>query len=317
MEPVLLMEVISSQNATLTWLPNFAYLVLANKVHPEDITGLNLSSMRMFINCSEPVTKQAHQKFYDFYKNNGLNKNSLGVSYAMAETTFAVTQTLVGKAANVLLLDKIELANGKAIEIGIESEGNGRYCVSSGSTINGCEIKIVSEDGNILHDGFTGEVVIKSLSMFNGYKNNEEKSREVLKDGWYYSGDIGFCKNDEYYIIGRKKDIIIVAGKNLYPEDIEEMIHTCEGVIPGRVVVFGIYNQEIGTDQVHVVVETLLDYVEHKKLSQLIISVAQINEISIACVHIKPSRWLFKSTSGKLSRNDNKNRIMAELNLEI
>ena len=84
-----------------------------------------------------------------------------------------------------------------------------------------------------------GEIAIKSVSMFDGYRNYPEKTAEVLEDGWYYSGDYGFKYKDEYYIIGRKKDIIIVAGNNIYPEDIEDAVSKVEGIIPGRVVAFG------------------------------------------------------------------------------
>ena len=119
---------------------------------------------------------------------------------------------------------------------------------------------------------------------------------------------------NECYVIGRKKDVIIVAGKNIYPEDIESFVNKIDGVIPGRVVAFGIFDNILGTDQINIVVETKLLDSEYKKLSQQIIKNAQENEMSIASVHVKEPRWLIKSSSGKLSRNDNKNRILKELN---
>ena len=82
---------------------------------------------------------------------------------------------------------------------------------------------------------------MKSVSLFDGYRNNPEKTAEVLRDGWYFSGDLGFRWDEEYYVIGRRKDIIIVAGKNLYPEDVEDALHAVPGIVPGRVVVFGQY----------------------------------------------------------------------------
>jgi fatty-acyl-CoA synthase len=313
-EPVMLMEVISEHRGTLVWLPNFSYMVLANKVHSDDIKNLDLSSIRMLINCSEPVSFEAHDRMYSFYKNNGLKENCFGVCYAMAETTFAITQTKPGERARVLYVDRDSLANGKVIILNKESEKIGRYCVSSGKPILGCTIKILSEDGKELAESFSGEIAVNSVSLFDGYKNNAEKTVEVLNNGCFHSGDIGFIHDGECFVIGRKKDIIIVAGKNIYPEDIEAVINKVDGVIPGRVVAFGVYNTGLGTDQVNIAVETQLFETEHKKLAQLILKNALENDISITCVHVKPPKWLIKSSSGKLSRNENKNRILNELN---
>ncbi len=313
-EPVMLMEAISKHQGTLVWLPNFSYIVLAKKVHPDDMIDIDLSSIRMLVNCSEPISSEAHEAFYNFYKDYGLKKHSLTACYAMAETTFAVTQTTPGETAKVLCVDKIKLANGQISVLDKSFYSNGRYCVSSGSPIEGCRIKIVSPGGDELPDLFSGEIIISSVSLFDGYKNNPEKSNEVLKDGWFYSGDIGFTHEGECYVIGRKKDIIIVAGKNIYPEDVETVVNSVDGIIQGRVVAFGIFNSDLGTDQIHVVVETQQHESEYKRLGQLIIKNAQENDLSIARVHVKAPRWLIKSSSGKLSRNDNKNRILKELN---
>ncbi len=314
MEPVMLMEAVSKYKGTLMWLPNFAYLVLSKKVHADDIKGLDLSSLRMVINCSEPVSKEAHDSLYGFYMNNGFTRNALGVSYAMAETTYAITQTEPGKEAKILYTDKAQLAQGKVVLIKEDGDIQGRYCVSSGKPINGCEIRVISASGEDLPEGSAGEIVISSESLFDGYRNNKEKSEEVLSNGWFTSGDIGFMYEGECYIIGRKKDIIIVAGKNIYPEDVEAVVNKVDGVIPGRVVAFGIYDDNLGTDQINVAVETELPESAHKDLAKLIMKNGVDNELSIASVHIKPSRWLIKSSSGKLSRNDNKMRILAELN---
>src|SRR5690606_32145116 len=113
--------------------------------------------------------------------------------------------------------------------------------------------------------GSIGEIAIKSVSMFDGYRNYPEKTEEVLQNGWYYSGDYGFKFNDEYYIIGRKKDIIIVTGNNIYPEDVEDTISKVEGVIPGRVVAFGEEDAEIGSEQISVIAETKLSKEEDQK----------------------------------------------------
>jgi fatty-acyl-CoA synthase len=108
--PALLLSAISRFQGTLTWLPNFAYNHMARRIRDRDLDGLSLSSMRMFINCSEPVRKDSHDLFLNRFRRLGVRKNQLAVSYAMAENTFAVTQTEVGQEAG------IDFVNKKALE---------------------------------------------------------------------------------------------------------------------------------------------------------------------------------------------------------
>lgn len=235
--PSLLLEAITKEKCTITWLPNFSYNIMADKIHDDELEHINLESMRLFINCSEPVREESHKKFYNRFKRYGLTANSLSTCYAMAETAYAVTQSEPNTKPSVLFVERHDMSKRK-ISI-VDNPELSRVCVSSGKVINGCEIKIVDENRKETRSDSIGEIAIKSVSMFDGYRNYPEKTVEVLQNGWYYSGDYGFKFNDEYYIIGRKKDIIIVAGNNIYPEDIEDAVHKVEGVIPGRVVAFG------------------------------------------------------------------------------
>jgi acyl-CoA synthetase (AMP-forming)/AMP-acid ligase II len=150
--------------------------------------------------------------------------------------------------------------------------------------------------------------------LFNEYRNNPEKTCEVLKDGWYFSGDYGFAHNEEYYIVGRRKDIIIVAGNNIYPEDVEDAVSQVKGVFPGRVIAFGIQDDSSGTEQICVVAEAnLSNSEEQKKLRQEIIKACMEIDVTISRVYMAPPRWLIKSSSGKPSRKANMERAISEL----
>jgi hypothetical protein len=311
--PELLLEVITKEKCTLTWLPNFAYNVLADKIYDDELPNFDLSSLRMVINCSEPIRFHSHELFFNKFKSCGFKKSALSTCYAMAETTFAVTQTPPDTEPKIIKAD-VKLFNRGIIESS-EKQSEVRICVSSGRLIEGCEIKIVNEKNEVLPDGRIGEIAIKSISMFDGYRNYPEKTSEVLKDGWYYSGDLGFCYDGEYYIIGRKKDVIIVAGKNIYPEDIEDAVNNIKGVIPGRVIAFGEDNEELGTQEVNIIAETSITEEEEKK--KLISEIRQLNtslEISIKNIYLVPPKWLIKSSAGKPSRNANKERILTAKN---
>lgn len=187
-------------------------------------------------------------------------------------------------------------------------------CVSSGTTIPGCEVRICSESGHDLPDGNVGEVWIRSRSLFDGYRNDPCKTAEVFKEGWYLSGDMGFLHNGECYVVGRKKDLIIVGGKNLYPEDIESVVGQVRGVSAGRVVAFGLEDVESGTERACVIAETDPDSaVEPAALRRSILdAVAQI-DVTVSRVYLAPPRWLIKSSAGKPSRSANRERALSEL----
>jgi acyl-CoA synthetase (AMP-forming)/AMP-acid ligase II len=227
----------------------------------------------------------------------------------MAEVTLGATLTTPGKPIPELSVDRNELSRGFMKLVNDKSVV--RVCVSSGHPINECDLKIVDENRNEIEDGIVGEVAVTSISMFDGYRNYPEKTAEVVADGWYYSGDYGFRWKGEYYIIGRKKDIIIVAGKNIYPEDIEDVMNGVEGLIPGRTIAFGEEDLSMGTEFVAVVSETNAQTDEEKnKVRMNILKAGMSIDIIIHKVYLVPARWLIKSSSGKPSRKANKERLI-------
>ncbi|MBE2281176.1 MAG: AMP-binding protein [Ignavibacteriaceae bacterium] len=306
--PSLLLEAISAEKATLSWLPNFAYNFMADRINEEDMEGINLKTLRLVINCSEPVRHESHTRFLEKFAEYDFSELALSACYAMAETTYGVTQTEPGKNIFTYNADRESLAAGKVIPA-IEGKAS-RVCVSSGKIIEGCQVKIVDEKRNEVENGAIGEIAITSVSMFDGYRNYPEKTAEVLIGEWFYSGDFGFMIGEELFVIGRKKDIIIVAGKNIYPEDVEDIVGKVDGVLPGRVIAFGEDDTEQGTEAVSVVAESNIETEqEKKKLSQDIKRIGNEHDITIKNVYIVPSRWLIKSSAGKPSRKANKERI--------
>jgi acyl-CoA synthetase (AMP-forming)/AMP-acid ligase II len=156
------------------------------------------------------------------------------------------------------------------------------------------------------------------VSLFDGYRNYPEKTAEVLHDGWYHSGDYGFQMGGDLFVIGRKKDIIIVAGNNVYPEDVEDAVSKVPGIIPGRVVAFGEENVSLGSEHVAVVAETTAEGEGAQKALRLeVIKAGMAIDITIAKVYLVPPRWLIKSSAGKPSRKANRERILGERELEL
>jgi fatty-acyl-CoA synthase len=318
--PSLLLEAISAERATMTWLPNFAFSMMADKIKEEDLEGATLDSCRMLINCSEPVRPRDQEKFFKRFALRGLKREALSSCYAMAETTFAVTQTPPGREPATLAVDPQLLAKGIASQV--VNGGKAKICESSGELIPGCEIRIVDEEFNDIEEGRVGEVLIKTAWMFDGYRNYPEKTAAAIRDEWYMSGDYGFRSGNEIYIIGRKKDIVIVAGNNIYPEDVEAAINDLDGVIPGRTVAFGEEDIEFGSERLSVVVETpLTDESKIKQLRTAILKAGMGIDVSITNVYLVPPRFLIKSSAGKPSRNANRDRVLrlksAELTMQF
>ena len=219
--PYRLMQAISTYHGTLTWLPNFAYNFCAQKIRDRDMEGVDLSSWRASINTAEPVKYKSHQMFFERFKPYGLRLETLQTSYGMAENVFAVTQNDLSKLPYVEEIDRESFTTDLIARPAFE----GRPAIqmmSCGSPIPNTIIRVVDNKGHDLEERHIGEIVLKSNCMLTNYYNRPDITKKAFLDGgWYMSGDYGYIFNGEVFIAGRKKDLIIVGGKNIYPQDLE------------------------------------------------------------------------------------------------
>jgi len=314
--PYRLFEAVSKYGGTLTWLPNFAYNFCARKVRNRQMEGIDLSSWRAVINCSEPVRWESHQAFYERYNEFGLAKEALHTSYAMAENTFGVTQSKLGSQPKLLHIDPETYRQHNRIQLGSEGEPF-LTMMSSGVPLSNTRIRIQDQEGIILPDNTIGEIALQSKSMLSEYYRRPEVTEKSFQDGWFLTGDFGFISDGELFVTGRKKDLIIVGGKNIYPGDLEELVYEVPGVHPGRAVVFGLYNSEIGTEDVVAIAES--DDSEEQNRQQLADRirryVTQNSPVSLRSVEIVDPMWIVKTSSGKISRSANKEKYLSLKNL--
>ncbi len=317
MQPRTMLRLISDYRCTLSWLPNFAFQFLARRVRPEDRAGLDLSSVRMLINCSEPVRAESVDEFLNAYSVYGLKPKAVQSSYAMAENVFAVTQsgTLKQPRPRRIWVDgNCFRQNHIAAVVGQESDGATCF-VSSGRCLTGNDVRIVSNTGEALPDGQVGEILIRSDSLFDGYYGRPDLSAKALQDGWYYSGDLGFVLEGELYVVGRKKDLIIVGGQNIYPQDVEKIAFSHPAIHDGRAVAFGLYNPDLGTEDIVVVAEVEDEkHLENAVAVEREIRAAVVAELGVAvrAVYLKPPRWIVKSTAGKPARSTTREKLLKE-----
>lgn len=311
--PAMLLRAIDTYEGTLCWLPNFAYNHMARRVRPSDSAGLSLATMKAFINCSEPVHAESHALFLERFAENDLKPSMLVVSYAMAENTFAVTQTPMRQTPTHDVIDRVALQERLYAEPIAPDAPTASTQVSCGKPIAGTQVKVVDSAGNTLEARHVGEVLVRSDCMLTGYYKRDDL-QPFDADGWYHSGDKGYMVDDEVYIIGRSKDLIINAGKNVYPQDLEAIVNTVDGVHVGRAVVFGVWDEREGTELVAVVAEVdTEDESERKRIAQAIRqTVVQHSEVSVSFVALVGAGWLIKTSSGKIARGANRDKWLKE-----
>ncbi|MEZ5356533.1 MAG: AMP-binding protein [Bryobacteraceae bacterium] len=313
LEPDLLFRFAEQYKATHCWLPNFAFSYMA--AQKERMRGpYALGGMRAFVNCSEPVRTRSFGAFAEAFGEWGVRREQLQASYAMAENVFAVTQTPEGTVPARYPRDAVrqETGNGRGHAFDLMED----VYVSSGRLLEGMELRIRTAEGGEAGEGVPGGIEIRTESLFGGYWGNDGFRRQALSDdGWYSTGDFGFVSQGELYVIGRTKDIIIVGGQNVFPEDVEAIVNGAPGIYPGRVVAFGVTDEEQGTESLAVVAELRGEWEEGaaKRIEREIKGLV-LSAIGIAprFVRVTPERWIVKSTAGKISRSETRARFMSE-----
>ena len=173
----------------------------------------------------------------------------------------------------------------------------------------------MSDSGEVLQNGYVGEIAIQSDSLFQGYYNRPDLTGKAIRDGWYYSGDLGFYLDGELYVIGRKKDLLIIGGENIYPQDIEEIVCSHPAIHDGRAIALGVFNPDLGTEDIVVVAEVeaeeLLqqaDDIEREIRSNVVANMG----VAVRTIILKPPKWIVKSTAGKAARSTTREKLLKE-----
>ena len=311
-QPHLLMEAIATHEATLCWLPNFAFHHLCRTIpEPENF---DLSSMRAFISCSEPAKAETFDEFRRHFDVSGLAPDGLQVCYAMAETVFAITQSPLKQTTRVIDVDRERLQQSGEVYTVMEDDAPRQAFLSTGVSIDGTVAEIVGSDLGVLSEGRVGEIRVRSDTLFGGYHHAPDDTDEVLSGEGFRTGDMGFLYEGELYVTGRIKDVIIVHGRNYYAHDIEMLVNRCPGVISGRCVALGMYDPISASESVVVIAESRCPPDEQGELSRMIKDhVLSGLDLTIQRAKIVPPRWLVKTTSGKISRKENAIKLTDEL----
>jgi acyl-CoA synthetase (AMP-forming)/AMP-acid ligase II len=312
--PYRLLQAVSRYKGTLSWLPNFAYNFCAQKIRDRDLDGVDLSSWRAISNCSEPMRWDSQNAFRERFRSKGLQPESMTTCYAMAENVFAVTQGGIDGPVVFEDIDRDSLQIEKVARPAVAEEPAIRM-LSAGKSIPNTSVTILDNKGHTLPDRHVGEVALKSNCMLSGYYHRPDATEKAFINGWYLTGDYGYLVEGELYITGRKKDLIIVGGKNIYPQDLELLAYEVPGVHAGRASAFGVFNETSGTEDVVLVAEVdSSELAEQQKIADGIrAAVTRGSAVALRYVHLVGKHWLVKTSSGKTARSANRDKFLKEM----
>ena len=303
--PARWLEAIHRYGGTLSGGPNFAYELCVRRIEPDQVEGLDLSSWRIAFNGAEPVSPDTMDRFTAKFARHGLADNAMTPVYGLAEATLGVAFTPVGRGPRVETVDAEAIAGrGLAVPVSGGAPESVRRFVSCGPPIPGFEVRVVDERGSELRERAEGSVQFRGPSTTAGYFRNPAASRALFDGDWLRSGDRGYVAGGELYVTGRDKDLIVRAGRNLYPYDLEAAVGGIEGVRKGCVAVFAASDPEAGTERLVVVAETREQDPERRREMMEAIAGAAATLLGAGAdeIVLAPPHSVLKTSSGKIRR---------------
>jgi 1-acyl-sn-glycerol-3-phosphate acyltransferase len=293
---------IHEHRATISAAPNFAWELCLNKVPDEELKGLNLSSLRLLFNGAEPVRPQTLERFAERFGAYGLSAAAIKPVYGLAEAAVGLAFPPLDRGP---VIDRIERETfertTRAVQTGDEPA---LEVVACGQPLPGYEIRIVDDSGRELADCTAGHLQFKGPSATRGYMANPEATAGLFDGEWLDSGDLAYVRSGDIYLTGRVKDVIIRAGRNIYPYELEEAIGELPDVRKGCVAVFGSADRDMELERLVVVAETRVEDADRVEALRRRIEQRSSDILGVVPddVLLAPPRTVLKTSSGKIRR---------------
>jgi len=301
--PLQWLRLISRNRCTIAFSQPFGLKLCTLRLRESDLKELDLSCWRAAGIGAEMIRPETLRNFAEKFASAGFDENAFLPCYGLAESTLAVTFSKIGKGCKSIQVDSKTLID-KRMAVRLQADGRKQNeFVNCGRPLPGHTVKIVDEDGQQLSEMMVGSVLVHGDSVMMGYYNNPEETNKALKsDNWLDTGDIGFLFEGDLFITGRRTDVIIVNGRNIRAQDIEELAEQQPEVRSREASAFGV-NDEDGTTTIVVVIECRLTSVIERqslttRLQQIVYMAFGVNCI----VELVPPHTLPRTSSGKLSR---------------
>lgn len=301
--PVRWLQALHEFGGTISPGPNFAYDLCVRRVDDADLVGVDLRHVRLLLNGSEAVLPETLQRFTSRFAAFGIRRSVLVPVYGLAECAVGLSAPRPGRDVIVDRIDRDTLQRaGRAVPSG---EAGSQAFVSCGVALPGHELRIVDDEDRPVPERVQGHVQFRGPSVMAGYYRRPDATAVVrTSDGWTRAGDLGYTVNGEVFITGRSKDLIIRGGRNMYPQELEDVTSSVPGVRSGCVAAFGVTDETTGTERVVIVAETRArDEVERDQIRQRIsTAIAAAVGGPPDDVHLVGPGRVLKTSSGKIRR---------------
>ena len=296
---------IHRHRGTLSPAPNFAYELCVRKIAEKDLQGLDLSCWRGALNGAEPVHADTIERFAERFAPYGFKREALIAVYGLAEASLAISVPKVGSGSRV---DRIERARfeseARAVPAAAE-DASALEFVGAGKPLSNVEVRIVASDGSDAGDRVEGQLWFRTPSATSGYYRNPTATAGIVREGgWIDSGDLAYIADGDIFITGRAKDVIIKAGRNIYPHEVEDVAGRVEGVRTGCVVAFGAPDEHSGTERLVVAAETRGTVDSKRVADEITRAVDAAMGLPPDVVELLRPQSIPKTSSGKLRRSE-------------
>jgi fatty-acyl-CoA synthase len=298
--PARWMEWMSHYGGTATAGPNFSYALAARALrrHP----GLDLSRWRVGLNGAEPVDPDSVEAFCEAGARHGLDPRSVFCAFGMAEATLAVTFPVPMTGMSTDCVDRRVLETDRYAAPAEPGFAGARRLARLGRPVPGLQIRVVDPSGRPMREREVGELQVKGTSVTTGYYKRPDATADTFtSDGWLRTGDLAYRVDGELVVCGRIKDVIIVGGRNVFPEDVERAVAGVAGVRPGNVIAFGVEGRK-GKEALVVVAESRSEDgpTVRRQVSERVLEAVGLPTSEV--VLVAPGT-LPKTSSGKLQRS--------------
>ena len=307
--PVRWMEWISEHRGTVTAGPNFSWVLATRALHRAE--GLDLGSLRIGLNGAEPVDPVSVRALVAAGERHGLRSGAVYPAFGMAEVVIGAAFPVPLSGLRTDPVDRVTLESERYAAPGDPTDDRTRELAILGFPVPGMAFRIVDPDtGAILDNRAVGELEISGSSVTPGYYKRPDANAELFHDGWLRTGDLAYLVEGELVVCGRIKDVIIVGGRNVFPEEIERAVGGVDGVRAGNVIAFGVEGRS-GKEELVVVAETREDEVIDLRtaVAQQVRSTVGVPPKDVVFV---PPGTVPKTSSGKLQRAACKQRYVAD-----
>ena len=295
---------IHRHRGTISGAPNFAYELCLRQVGERRMEGLDLRCWRVAFNGAEPVSTETLRRFAERFAAYGLKPEALMPVYGLAENGVGLAFPPLGRAPRVDRIQRDALTRHGRARPSAPEDPAALAFAACGLPLPGHEIRVADDRGVELGEREEGRLQFRGPSATHGYFRNPGATADLLHGDWVDSGDMGYLANGEVFITGRRKDIVIRAGRNIYPHELEEVIGTIPGIRSGSVAVFGSADPASGTERLVIMTETRESQPERIEGLRQAVTAAVVGLLGIPPDDVVLSRphTVPKTSSGKIRR---------------